>query len=171
MAKGGLGRIYRDGEVVIRQGERDGYMHVVQEGEVEVFVEKDGRELPLAVRGKGEVLGEMAIFDHAPHSATVRAHGDVRILTVDKRGFLGRIQEDPSLAFHILRNISIRVRDLSEKLAHYQERLTSPEIGPGPVAAAAPAVCLDGELAAPARGGSGQAAAPGPNRGPLRVVP
>jgi len=122
MAKGSLGRIYRDGEIVIRQGEKGEYMHVIQEGEVEVFVEKDGQELPLAVRGEGEVLGDMAIFNHAPHSATVRARGDVRILTVDKRGFLQRVQEDPSLAFHMLQNSAARVRDLSDKLARYKEQ-------------------------------------------------
>jgi len=101
-------------------------MHVIQEGQVEVFVEKDGRELPLAVRGEGEVIGEMAIFDKAPHSATVRARGEVRILTVDKRGFLRRIQEDPSLAFHILQNMSRRIRDLSEKLARFEEQKGDP---------------------------------------------
>lgn len=122
MAKEALGRIYRDGEVVVQQGGRDDCMHVIQEGEVEVFVERGGRELPLAVRGAGEVIGEMAIFNRTPHSATVRARGDARILTVDKRGFLRRVQEDPSLALHILQNMSNRIRDLSEKLARHEER-------------------------------------------------
>jgi CRP-like cAMP-binding protein len=122
MSTGALGRIYRDGEIVVRQGARDDCMHVIQEGEVEVLLEKDGREVPLAVRGDGEVIGEMAIFDRAPHSATVRARGEARILTVDKRGFMRRIQEDPSLAIHILQNMSKRIRDLSEKLAHYEAR-------------------------------------------------
>lgn len=117
MAKGALGRTYRDGEIVVRQGERANCMYIIQEGQVEVFVEKDGRELPLAVRGEGEVIGEMAIFGRAPHSATVRAKEEARILTVDKRGFLRRVQEDPSLAFHLLQNMSDRIRDLSEKLA------------------------------------------------------
>jgi voltage-gated potassium channel len=121
MAKESLGRIYRDGEIVIRQGEKGEYMHVVQEGEVEVFVEKDGQELPLAVRGEGEILGDMAIFNHAPHSATVRARGEARILTVDKRGFLRRVHEDPSIAFRMLQNAAVRVRDLSGKLARYEE--------------------------------------------------
>jgi CRP/FNR family cyclic AMP-dependent transcriptional regulator len=117
-----IGRVYRDGEIVVRQGGQDDCMHVIQAGEVEVFLERDGHDLPLAVRGEGEVIGEMAIFDHAPHSATVRARGEARILTVDKRGFLRRIQEDPSLAFHILQNMSNRIRDLSEKLARSEER-------------------------------------------------
>ena len=76
MGKGAIiGRVYRDGEIVARQGERDNCMHVVQEGQVEVFLEKDGIELPLSVCGEGEVVGEMAIFDRAVHSATVRARG------------------------------------------------------------------------------------------------
>ncbi|MBW2385073.1 MAG: cyclic nucleotide-binding domain-containing protein [Deltaproteobacteria bacterium] len=122
MARGELGRIYRDGEIVVRQGGRDDCMHVIQAGQVDVFVEKGGREVFLAVRGEGEVIGEMAIFDRAPHSATVRARGVTRILTVDKRGFLRRVQEDPSLVFHILENMSSRVRDLSEKLARHEEQ-------------------------------------------------
>lgn len=122
MRSGSLGRVYRDGEIVVRQGKRDDCMHVIQKGQVEVFIEHDGREVPLAVCGEGEVIGEMAIFDRAPHSATARARGEARILTVDKRGFLRRIQEDPSLAFHILQNMSKRIRDLSEKLARYEQQ-------------------------------------------------
>jgi CRP-like cAMP-binding protein len=117
-----LGRIYRDREIVVRQGATDDCMHVVQEGWVDVFVEKNGYELHLAARGEGEVIGEMAIFDRAPHSATVRARGEARILTVDKRGFLRRVHEDPSLAFHILQNMSARIRDLSDRLARYEEQ-------------------------------------------------
>ena len=122
MGTSSLGRVYRDGEIVVRQGGRDDCMHVIQAGQVEVFLEQDGRELSLAVRGEGEVIGEMAIFDRVPHSATVRARGEARILTVDKRGFLRRIQEDPSLAFHILQNMSNRIRDLSDKLARSEQR-------------------------------------------------
>ena len=122
MRKDALGRIYSDGEIVVRQGERDDCMHVIQEGQVEVFVEKGSREISLAVRGEGEIIGEMAIFDRAPHSATVRARGEARILTVEKRGFLRRIQEDPSLALHILQNMSSRIRDLSGRLAEYEEQ-------------------------------------------------
>lgn len=122
MGSSSIGRVYRDGEIVVRQGGRDDCMHVIQEGQVEVFLERDGQEWPLAVRGEGEVIGEMAIFDRSPHSATVRARGEARILTVDKRGFLRRIQEDPSIAFHILQNMSDRIRDLSEKLSRSEER-------------------------------------------------
>jgi CRP-like cAMP-binding protein len=117
---GAMGRVYKDGEVLVRQGEAGDCMYVVQEGLLEVFVEENGQEVGLRVCGRGEIIGEMAIFESEVRSATVRAVGDARVLTVDRRTFLRRVQEDPSLAFNILRTMSKRIRELSEKLAQHE---------------------------------------------------
>ena len=47
----------------------------------------------------------------------MRALGEVRVLTVDKKNFLKRIHEDPSLAFRVVQTMSRRVRELSDELA------------------------------------------------------
>jgi CRP/FNR family transcriptional regulator len=117
MDTGALGRIYEDGEVIIRQGEVGDCMFVIQDGQVEILVERDGVEVPLAVRGEGDFIGEMAIFDRDVRSATVRALGQVRLLTVDKRNFLRRIHKDPSLAFRIVETMSRRIRELTDENA------------------------------------------------------
>lgn len=117
MNSGALGKQYQAGEVIIHQGEIGECMYVIQEGEVEVILEKDGREVRLAVRKEGEFFGEMAIFEREVRMATVRALGPARILTVDKRNFLRRIHEDPSLAFRIVETMSNRIRELSEEVA------------------------------------------------------
>jgi CRP-like cAMP-binding protein len=117
MDTGALGRIYEDGEVIIRQGEVGDCMFVIQDGQVEILVEGDGVEVPLAVRGEGDFIGEMAIFDRDVRSATVRALGQVRVLTVDKRNFLRRIHKDPSLAFRIVETMSRRIRELTDENA------------------------------------------------------
>jgi len=117
MTPDGLGRDYEDGEVIVRQGEDGDCMYVVQEGEVQVYLEKAGREVPLRILGKGEFIGEMSIFEREVRSASVRAKGRARLLTVDKVGFLRRIHEDPSLAFRVVQTLSRRVRDLSEEVA------------------------------------------------------
>lgn len=119
MDSGALGREYSDGEVIIRQGEIGECMYVIQEGEAEVILEKDGREVRLAVRREGEFFGEMAIFEREVRMATVRAlgAGRTRVLTVDKNNFLRRIHEDPSLAFRIVETMSRRIRELSEEVA------------------------------------------------------
>jgi CRP-like cAMP-binding protein len=117
---GALGRVYNDGEVIIRQGEAGECMYVVQEGEVEVYTERDGEEVSLAIRKAGELIGEMAIFDREVRSASVRARGEARVLTLDKKNFLRRINEDPSLAFRIVQAMSGRIRELSEEVARLQ---------------------------------------------------
>jgi CRP-like cAMP-binding protein len=117
MDTGALGKVFKDGEVIIRQGDVGECMFVIQEGEVEIFVEKGGQEVQLAVKGKGDFIGEMAIFDRDVRSATVRALGPVRVLTVDKKNFLRRIHQDPSLAFRIVETMSQRIRVLNEEVA------------------------------------------------------
>ena len=80
---GVLGKIYQDGEVIVRQGEVGDCMYVIQEGQVEVVTDEDGTEVRLAVLGEREFFGEMSIFDREVRMATVRALGPVRVLTVD----------------------------------------------------------------------------------------
>ena len=71
--------------------------------------------------GPGDVFGEMSLFTGAPRSATVRAKGSARVLTIDKRGFLKRVHEDPSLAFSILYKMSTRIHELSQEVARLKQ--------------------------------------------------
>ena len=59
----------------------------------------------------------MAIFEREPRSATVRVKGQAGVLTLDKRAFLRRVHEDPSLAFRILQRMSSRIRTLNQELS------------------------------------------------------
>ena len=118
MSEGALGKIYADGELIICQGEAGDCMFVIQEGQVEVILEENGKEVLLAVRGEGEFIGEMAIFEREVRMATVRAKGQARVLTVDKKNFMRRIHEDPSLAFRLVETMSRRIRELSNEVAH-----------------------------------------------------
>lgn len=116
MNTGALGKLYQNGEVVVREGEVGNCMYVIQQGQVEVLLNKGGTGVCVAVLGEGEFFGEMALFDQEVRSATVRVRGEARILTLEKRTFLRRIHEDPSLAFRMLEKMSHRVRKLNESL-------------------------------------------------------
>lgn len=123
MESGVLGKIYKDNEVIVKQGEPGDCMYVIQAGLVEVVNETDRGEVLLALRGKGEFFGEMAIFEREARSATVRAVGEALVLTIDKKNFLRRVHEDPSLVFHIVQTLSARIRDLSKELSLLQLKL------------------------------------------------
>jgi CRP/FNR family cyclic AMP-dependent transcriptional regulator len=118
---GALGKIYNDGEIIIKQGEVGTCMYVIQEGQVEVILEDEEEQVRLAVRGEGEFFGEMAIFEHEVRMATVRALGKARVLTVDEKNFLRRVHKDPSLAYHLVQTMSKRIRELSVEVANLKE--------------------------------------------------
>ena len=120
MKPSALGKTYGDGEPIARQGELGECMYVIQQGQVEVVREQDGTEVQLATLGEGDFFGEMALFDRERRSATVRALGEARVLTVDKRTFLRRIHEDPSLAFRIVKGMSQRIRKLDTQVARLE---------------------------------------------------
>ena len=122
MKEESLGRVYQDRELIIRQGEVGNCMYVIQSGQVEIFREEGGREVRLRVAGANEFFGEMALVDHAVRSANVRAIGRATILTIDKRTFLRRVHEDPSLAYRIMEAMSHEIRRLAEELARLKAR-------------------------------------------------
>ncbi len=138
MSEAALGRFYGDGEIVARQGEVGDCMYMVQDGLVEIVLRDDaGGEIVIRTAGRNELLGEMAIFEHRPRSATIRARGRARILTLDKRNFLRRINEDPSLAFRMIETMSIRVRELSQEVLDLQAELREARRGREPVGSGA----------------------------------
>ncbi|MFC1530644.1 cyclic nucleotide-binding domain-containing protein [Gemmatimonadota bacterium] len=117
MGKGALGKLYADGEDIVRQGDLGDCMFVVQSGRVEVLQATDAGEQHLAYLETGDFFGEMAVFEKEKRSATVRAKGEARVLKVDKKTLLRRIKEDPLLAVNLLQTMSHRIRDLNAGLA------------------------------------------------------
>ncbi len=123
MATSELGKVYRDTEIIIQQGERGDDVYVIQEGLVEVIKETEQGEVHLGLRGKGEFFGEMAFLEHQDRSATVRAVGEARVLRIDKRHFLRRMYEDATLAFRLMQAMSACIRQLSMEVAQQQNQL------------------------------------------------
>jgi len=73
----------------------------------------------------GDLFGEMAILEHTQRSSTVRALTAVRALTIDRRTFLRRIQEDASLAISVLDVMCRRVRHLDTTVAQLKSELAT----------------------------------------------
>ena len=117
MTTGTLGKTYKDGAILVRQGDVGDAMFVIQEGKAEILVERDGAQARVRIAEAGEIIGEMAVFERETRSATVRALGEMRVLTIDKRNFMRQIAEDPSVAFRVVQAMSSRIRELSNQIA------------------------------------------------------
>jgi CRP/FNR family transcriptional regulator, cyclic AMP receptor protein len=118
-----LGYLYMDGEVIVKQGTVSNCLYVIQEGKVEVIEEIDELELKIAELGESEFFGEMGLFENEVRSCTVRAVGEAKILTIDKKNFLKSIEKDPSIAYRLLERMSHRLRETNKKISRSNIRL------------------------------------------------
>lgn len=121
-----LGKLYRDGECVVFEGDPSEYLYIVQEGQVEIAYDEADRTTRLVLLEKGELFGESALFSRAPRSANVRAVGDVRVLTLDRQVLLRRIQENPLVALELLRSLSHRIQALTDLVKELRDKEAEP---------------------------------------------
>lgn len=133
VAMADLGRLYQDGEIIVREGDPGDCMYVVQKGRVDVIANFGGDEVVLRSLGRNDFFGEMALFERDVRTSTARAAGQARILTVDRRTFLRGISEDPSLALRMVKIMSHRIKDLTGRLAAYENPLSEGRARGSPV--------------------------------------
>jgi len=115
MKDGELGRDYAEGEIIFKEGDEGDRMYVIQSGRVQITKKTSSGDLTIATLGKGEIFGEMALFDRLPRSATAAALDEARILSIDKKKLFQTIDRDPTLVFNTLESMSRRIRRLDEE--------------------------------------------------------
>ena len=79
----------------IEEGAPGEALYVVLSGEVEVIKDDDGRDIVLAARGPGEVLGEMSLLEQRPRTASVRAVRDSEVLEIGAETFRAAARDKP----------------------------------------------------------------------------
>ena len=105
-------RWYGDGALLCRYGEEGNELFVLVSGRVDVYKEEpDGAEKYLATREAGDFIGEMAILDPGPRSASVRAEGEVRALVIEGEAFNAILRDRSEVSLALLRALSRRLRE------------------------------------------------------------
>jgi CRP-like cAMP-binding protein len=101
------------GKVLIRQGAIGDEFFVIVDGRVRV--ERDGKVLK--TRGPGEFVGEIALIDERPRTATVTTETPCRLLVLGHREFHTLLAEHPDLQLPVLKALAERVRQLEPERA------------------------------------------------------
>jgi EAL domain-containing protein (putative c-di-GMP-specific phosphodiesterase class I) len=105
-------KTYEAGETVMRQGEMGDCAYIIEEGEVEILINRpDGTVHQVGTRGPGTIVGEMAIVDNAPRVATVRATKNCKMLEITRDDFAQRLKTSDPVLHMITRVILTRYRD------------------------------------------------------------
>jgi CRP/FNR family cyclic AMP-dependent transcriptional regulator len=113
-----FGQELQAGTVIFREGEEGDQMFIVQGGRVKVSRSIGGKEQLLAVLGKGDFFGEMALVTRERRTATVTTLEPVRLLAFDREGFLGMINKNPKIALNIIDKLCRRLANANQHLRH-----------------------------------------------------
>ncbi|KWW97574.1 hypothetical protein TH66_18505 [Carbonactinospora thermoautotrophica] len=111
LLKLGIARQYEAGEVLLREGERSHHVVLLLSGRVKVTSRApSGYEAVLAIRGPGDILGELAWLDQMPRSATVTALERVHSRVIAGSTFHGFLLRHPAAALVLTRLVAGRLR-------------------------------------------------------------
>ena len=101
------------GEFVFKAGDSGETMYIITEGEVDIV---DGSGITLDTAGPGSIVGELALIDDEPRSASVVAKTASRLVPVDRRRFQYMVQETPFFALAVMKVLADRLRKTSAKV-------------------------------------------------------
>lgn len=112
----GARRHFRRGAYLLNEGEISDHVALVLNGRAKVSsVTQDGREVVLAVRGPGDLVGELSALDGGVRSASVSALEPVEAAIIPSERFESFLQSHPRLAILLLQTIIRRQRDSDRK--------------------------------------------------------
>jgi CRP/FNR family cyclic AMP-dependent transcriptional regulator len=109
-------RRYPRNTTIVEEGLPGDYMYIIREGRVKVTkLSDDGREKILEFLDEGAFVGEMALFERAPRSASVKTLTPVRLLALSRTDFIGLLKKSPDLAMSVIQELSRRLRTINEQ--------------------------------------------------------
>jgi len=109
-------KLYRAGEFIMSQGDIGDSAYFIQSGRVQISLTRsDGSKLLMGQRGAGSLIGEMAIVDDGPRSASVQAIEDCRLLEITKSDFTRALRNSSPIVGLVTRLILLRYRDVLQR--------------------------------------------------------
>ncbi len=107
--------VFNAGEVLFYENERSFHFYIIQEGLVEIYKSApSGERVILATVGEGLSIGEFAMIDRNPRSATAQAATEVKAMKVSEAAYKELIDDLPDWAVSVMRALVDRVRRTNE---------------------------------------------------------
>ncbi len=116
LAEESVARTFQANDVLFYQGDPGQMCQIIMRGRVKVYViGEDGRELSVCILGPGEIVGEMALFEDLPRSASVETFEETETLELSREVLIRGLHRSPRLALGLLRAMSSRLRSTTEE--------------------------------------------------------
>jgi CRP-like cAMP-binding protein len=109
---------FDDDQILLVQGDVGDFLYVLTSGLVKVIVGAvSGAQTTLAIRSRGDLLGEFALLDNKPRTATARAAGPVTALKIGGAAFLAFAGRSPAIQVTVTRYLLAKMRSTTERRA------------------------------------------------------
>lgn len=109
-------RDFAPGAVMISEGDTGLGLFVIVSGRVEITKQTGDETIRLAEMERGDLLGEMALIDDQPRSASAIALEATRCLLITRNSFQTLTKKDPEIAWCLLPTLADRIRDLQQRM-------------------------------------------------------
>ncbi len=104
------------GEFLFREAEAGECLYLIRRGQIEILSGQTSLRR-IALRGKGEVIGEMALLDAGQRSASARATGPSLLLSLERSAFEDLLARKPRLAMRLSQLLTHRIRDFQQEVS------------------------------------------------------
>jgi CRP-like cAMP-binding protein len=120
---------YRAGERLFEKGDEGDAAFIIIDGEVEVLVPAEGGEQSVAVLGKGEIFGELAVICDQTRSSAIAARTGLETLRLDRNVVLNLMREFPDISVEMVRILGGRLELTTQELARARASLAASSDG------------------------------------------
>lgn len=120
----GTMRTFARGQALFHEQQIADYVLVVRRGRVKVTAVRRGREIVLAFRGPGDLLGDIAALDDQPRSATIYAVEPVEVVEIGAPAFRAFLESRPPVALALVQMLGLRLRDADAKRIEFSSYTT-----------------------------------------------
>jgi signal transduction histidine kinase/predicted CoA-binding protein len=100
----------KEGDVLFTEGSLGDRAYVIKEGQIEIFKNSGGRNVQLAIRQSGEVIGEMSLLESTPRSASGRALTESVLIAIGQAEFDKLLDVNPKAVRTMLHTVTARLR-------------------------------------------------------------
>ena len=102
---------------LIKEGEKSNLLYFILEGSLRVYkVSQEGEEINLNICGTGDIVGEMAIIDKIPRSASVETLQATKALILKGEDFIKILRVYPEIAIVMLSELNKRIRNIDQNV-------------------------------------------------------
>jgi CRP/FNR family cyclic AMP-dependent transcriptional regulator len=109
--------IFQPGQLIMKVGEPGGTLHIIQEGEVELWlIDNDGKKVVLDVLGPGKFLGELSMLAGETRSASATSEERVVTLELRRDDFFAFLRRRPDAALDVLMELGDRLKHTDDLL-------------------------------------------------------